>query len=320
LAGLIPQVTPMAAVTGTLPANEDAYAFEVKWDGVRVLTYVEDGRMRLESRNLRDITGRYPELEGLVDAVGERNLLLDGEVVAFDDQGKPSFGVLQSRMHVGNPIEVRRLMAETPVVYMIFDVLWVDDGSTMPLPLHERRALLDGMALAGPGWQTPASHVGDGAALSEASRRQGLEGIVAKRLDSIYEPGKRSRSWVKVKNQRNQEFVIGGWMEGEGNREGRIGALLAGYYDDDAKLRFAGKVGTGFTDATLRDLARRFEPLSRDTSPFDDPIPYRRAHFLDPQLVGQVEFLEWTHNHTLRAPSFKGLRDDKAPTDVRREP
>jgi bifunctional non-homologous end joining protein LigD len=109
-------------------------------------------------------------------------------------------------------------------------------------------------------------------------------------------------------------------MEGEGNREGRIGALLAGYYDDDAKLRFAGKVGTGFTDATLRDLARRFEPLSRDASPFDDPIPYRRAHFLDPRLVGQVEFLEWTHNHTLRAPSFKGLRDDKAPTDVRREP
>ena len=203
---------------------------------------------------------------------------------------------------------------------MIFDVLWLDDASTMSLPLYERRPLLEGLALAGPGWQTPASHVGDGTALSEASRRQGLEGIVAKRLDSVYEPGKRSRNWVKVKNQRRQEFVIGGWMEGEGNRTGRIGALLAGYHDDEGKLRFAGKVGTGFTDATLRDLAQRFEPLARDTSPFDDHIPYRQAHFLAPELVGEVEFLEWTQNDTLRAPSFKGLRDDKAPADVRREP
>jgi len=219
----------MAAVTGALPVNEDAFAFEVKWDGVRVLTYIDDGTLRMESRNLKDITPRYPELHGLTDVFAGRQVLLDGEVVAFDESGRPSFGVLQSRMHVGNPIEVRRLMAETPVVYMLFDVLWLDGASTMAMPLHERRALLGGLDLAGPGWQTPASHVGDGAALSEASRRQGLEGIVAKKLDSIYEPGKRTRQWIKIKNQRNQELVVGGWMEGEGNREGRIGALLVGY-------------------------------------------------------------------------------------------
>jgi bifunctional non-homologous end joining protein LigD len=316
----IPQVVPMAAVTGALPANEDAFAFEVKWDGVRVLTYIDDGTLRMESRNLKDITPRYPELHGLADVLAGRQVLLDGEVVAFDESGRPSFGVLQSRMHVGNPIEVRRLMETTPVVYMLFDVLWLDGASTMALPFRDRRALLDDMELAGAGWQTPASHVGEGAALSEASRSQGLEGIVAKKLDSIYEPGKRTRQWIKIKNQRNQELVVGGWMEGEGNREGRIGALLVGYYDDDRELRFAGKVGTGFTDATLRDLARRFEPLARDTNPFDDHIPYRKAHFLDPVLVAQVEFLEWTHNHTLRAPSYKGLRDDKAAADVRREP
>jgi len=316
----IPQVVPMAAVTGSLPANEDAFAFEVKWDGVRVLTYIDGGTLRMESRNLNDITARYPELHGLLDVFADRQVLLDGEVVAFDDDGRPSFGVLQSRMHVGNPIEVRRLMENTPVVYMLFDVLWLDGASTMALPLRERRALLDGLELAGPGWQTPASHVGEGKALSEASRSQGLEGIVAKKLDSIYEPGKRTRQWIKIKNQRNQELVVGGWMEGEGNREGRIGALLVGYYDDDRELRYAGRVGTGFTDATLRDLARRFEPLARDTNPFDDHIPYRKAHFLDPVLVAQVEFLEWTHNHTLRAPSYKGLRDDKPAADVRREP
>jgi len=310
----------MAAVTGTLPANEDAYAFEVKWDGVRMLTYIDGGSLRMESRNLNDITARYPEVHGLLEVFGDRQVLLDGEVCAFDESGRPSFGVLQSRMHVGNPIEVRRLMGETPVVYMIFDVLWLDGESTMTRPFHERRALLDGMGLAGPGWQTPASHVGDGTALSEASKRQGLEGIVAKKVDSIYEPGKRTKQWIKIKNQRNQELVIGGWMEGEGNREGRIGALLVGYYDDAGELRFAGKVGTGFTDATLRDLAKRFVPLARDTNPFDDHIPYRKAHFLEPVLVGQVEFLEWTHNHTLRAPSYKGLRDDKAAADVRREP
>ncbi|MBV8693283.1 MAG: non-homologous end-joining DNA ligase, partial [Actinobacteria bacterium] len=296
------------------------YTFEVKWDGVRVLTYIDDGTLRMESRNLNDITPRYPEMHGLLDVLGGRQVLLDGEVVAFDDDGNPSFGVLQSRMHVGNPIEVRRLMETTPVVYMLFDVLWLDGTSTMSMPLRERRVLLEGLGLAGPGWQTPTSHVGDGAALQEASKARGLEGIVAKKLDSIYEPGKRTRQWIKIKNQRNQELVIGGWMEGEGNREGRIGALLVGYYDDDDELRFAGKVGTGFTDATLRDLATRFAPLARDTNPFDDHIPYRKAHFLEPELVGQVEFLEWTHNHTLRAPSYKGLRDDKAAKDVRREP
>ena len=309
---------PMLATTGSLPRDDAAWAYEIKWDGVRAITYVEGGSMRVESRNLIDITPRYPELGGLPEALGGRGTILDGEVVTFDESGRPSFGLLQHRMHVAGAAEVRRRMAEHPVVYMIFDLLWLDGEATWPRTYAERRGLLAGLALDGPWWQAPTHHVGDGAALREASRERGLEGIVAKRLDAPYEPGRRSRRWLKIKNVARQEVVIGGWLPGEGGRAGRLGALLIGV-NDESGLRFAGKVGTGFTDRTLADLGHRLHELARPASPFSTPVPWRQARFVEPVLVCEVEFTEWTANGTLRHPSYKGLRDDKAPSEVVRE-
>jgi bifunctional non-homologous end joining protein LigD len=312
---------PMLAVSGSLPRDDAAHAYEVKWDGVRVLSYVNGaaGPLRLQSRNAIDITVRYPELAELAELLGDRPAIVDGEVIAFDEKGRPNFGRLQHRMHLADPRAVRQRMADIPVSYIVFDVLWLDGSSVMGEPYVERRRALEKLGLDGAGVQVPASHVGGGAALLEATRRQGLEGVVAKRLNSIYEPGRRSRSWTKVKNHRRQEVVIGGWMAGSGNRQGRVGALLVGYYEGPS-LRFAGRVGTGFTEATLDLLDRLLAPLARDTSPFSDPVPHADVHWVEPRLVAEVEFSEWTANGTMRHPSFKGLRDDKAPTEVIREP
>ena len=313
------RVAPMMAVTGPLPRDDERWAFEVKWDGVRALSYVDSGRMRVESRNLLDITPRYPELYGLPEALDGHAAILDGEVVTFDEHGRPSFGRLQHRMHVTGERDVRMRMVEIPVVYMVFDVLWLDGHWTLELPYTDRRRLLEALALDAPQWQTPGSHVGDGAAMLQASRERGLEGIIAKQVDSLYEPGRRSRAWVKVKNVRRQEVVVGGWLSGTGNRTGRIGALLVGYYDN-GELRFAGRVGGGFTDRMLAEVAADLAPLARSTSPFADKVPYSQAHWVEPRLVTDVEFGEWTPGGTLRHPRFKGLRDDKAPQDVVREP
>ena len=313
------RMAPMMATTGSLPRDDERWAFEVKWDGVRAVTYVDGGTMRMESRNLLDITPRYPELAGLTDALAGRAAVLDGEVVSFDEQGRPSFGRLQHRMHVANAAEVRRRMGEYPVVYLVFDALWLDGERLVTLPYEERRAVLESLGLGGPSWQVPASHRGDGAAMLEASRAQGLEGVVAKLCSSLYEPGRRSRNWLKVKNVNRQEVVIGGWVGGEGSRLGRLGALLVGVYEGDA-LRFVGKVGTGFTDAMLDDMGRTLAPLARATSPFANPVPFKGAHWVAPELVCDVEFGEWTSTGTLRHPSYKGLRDDKSPRDVVREP
>ncbi|HVF32360.1 MAG TPA: non-homologous end-joining DNA ligase [Acidimicrobiales bacterium] len=315
-------LVPMLATAGAgLPDDPHGeWAYELKWDGVRALAYLHDGRLRLESRNLNDITPRYPELHGLVEARPGQDLLLDGEVVAFDPAGRPSFSLLQTRMHVQGDRYVAALVGQVPIAYLIFDVLHVDGSSTRDLPWTERRALLESLELQGPGWQTPKAHVGAGVgpAVLEASQAGGLEGVMAKLASSTYTPGRRTKEWRKIKNVRRQELVVGGWLPGAGNRTGRIGALLVGYHDE-AGLRFAGKVGTGFSDAELRRLGARFEALARDASPFVDKVPYRQARYLDPSLVCEVEFTEWTHTATLRHPSYKGLRDDKPAAAVVRE-
>ena len=313
-------LVPMMATAAPLPPDEAEWAFEVKWDGVRALSYVEHGSITMESRNLNDITPRYPEVHPLVDHLRGRSAILDGEVVAFDDEGRPSFSRLQNRMHLTGERNVAARMVDTPVVYLLFDILHLDGRSTMDLPYTDRRELLEGLGLAGGCWQTPASHPGAGSLLLEASKAQGLECVVAKRLTSTYAAGRRSNEWLKVKNVCRQEVVIGGWLPGEGNRHGRIGALLAGYYEDDGTtLRFAGKVGTGYTDKELERLAGLLAPIARDTSPFADKVPYRQSRFVEPVLVAEVEFTEWTHTGTLRHPSYKGLRDDKPAAAVRRE-
>ena len=316
------RIEPMKATLARLPADERAWAFEIKWDGVRAIAYCEPGRVRLESRNLRDVTTQYPEVAGIARELGGRSAVLDGELVAFDEEGRPSFQRLQRRMHVGSEAEVRRRRKEVEVTYVVFDLLYLDGRTLFELPYEERRAELEALGLDGESWQTPAYHRGDGSALLAASRERGLEGIIAKRLGSRYVPGRRSRDWLKVKNVRSQEVLIGGWLPGKRRREGELGALLVGYYERDGKerrLRYAGKVGTGFDAADLRLLRERLEPLARAESPFEGRQPQRDSRFVEPELVCEVEFSEWTSAGTLRHPSYKGLRDDKPALDVVRE-
>jgi bifunctional non-homologous end joining protein LigD len=317
------RIMPMLARLGELPAHDERWAFEVKWDGIRAICHSEPGRLRLHSRNGLEITARYPELARLNRALSHHRAILDGEVVAFDEAGRPDFGRLQRRMHVGSESAQRRLSRELPATYVIFDLLWLDGHPLFDLGYAERRAALAELGLdGGDRWRVPDHVVGHGARVLAATEEQGLEGVVAKKLDAPYEPGRRSACWVKVKNLDRQEFVIGGWMPGEGRRQRRIGALLAGVREAGG-LRYAGRVGTGFTDAELDRLAAALAPLERPDSPFapGDPAPPKGAVFVEPRLVAEVEFRGWTQSGQLRAPSYKGLRDDK-PADlvVREEP
>ncbi len=309
------RVVPMRAVTtDRVPADEERWANEIKWDGYRIIAFARAGRIRLQSRTLLEATADFPELGLLGEALSGRQAVLDGEVVGLDQRGRPSFGALQRR-------DIERPM----VMYMVFDLLFVDGRSTTGLAYVERRRLLDRLEIGtGRFWQVPAYHVGDGAAMLDATRAQGLEGIISKRLDSVYEPGRRSRSWLKVKNWGRQEFVVAGWMPGEGGRSGHLGSLLVGYYDTAGALRYAGRVGTGFTMAELDRLEQRLAPLARPRSPFapEQPLPpdvRRKGHFVEPRLVAEVAFSEWTHTGTIRQPSYKGLRADKDPSEVVRE-
>ena len=302
------RLVPMLARLSKLPPDDERWGYEIKWDGVRAVAYVEEGgATRLESRNLNDLTARYAEAAAIGSALGGRSAVLDGEVVAFDERGRPSFQRLQGRG------------AGTPIVFCVFDLLYLDGESLMKLPYTERRARLEALGLDGPAWRVPGYRAGDGAALLAASAEQGLEGIVAKRLDSTYEPGRRGGAWLKIKNTRRQELVIGGWLPGEGRRQGRVGALLMGYYDHSGaapELRLAGKVGTGFDAAELERLERLLAPRQRPSSPFGGRQPKRGALFVEPELVAEIEFSEWTNDNMLRHPSYKGLRDDKRALDV----
>lgn len=314
------RITPMLARAGQLPGEESGWAFEVKWDGERAIAYSTPGELRLQSRNLKDITDAYPEIGRLNRALSSHSAVLDGEIVAFDSEGRPSFGALQPRMHVDSRAQAKRLAASTPVTYEIFDLLWLDGHSLMALPYLERRERLAALQLNGDNWQTPEHVVGEGAALLEATREQRLEGIVAKRLSSIYQPGVRSRDWIKIKTTGRQELVIGGWLPGKGKRHERIGALLLGVYEPDGALRYVGRVGTGFSEQELERLHTLLAPLRRESSPFSaGERPPREAIFVEPRLVAEVEFTEWTRKGNLRHPSYQGLRDDKRAEEVVRE-
>lgn len=313
-------VRPMLATAGTLPAEQDRWAYEMKWDGVRAVVYVDGGRVRVLTRNDRDVAATYPELRLLGEAMGATAAVLDGEIVAFGPGGRPDFGELQQRMHVHRPSAALR--EAVPVHYLAFDLLWLAGRSLLGLPYAERRVLLDGLDLRGPRWDTPPVFLGAGDDALAASLAGGLEGVVAKRVDGRYEPGVRSAGWVKVKHQRMQEVVVGGWRPGQGRRADGIGSLLLGV-PGAAGLDYVGHVGTGFTAAALASLALDLAPLRRRTSPFATPLPRpdaRDAVWVEPDLVGEVVFAEWTRDDRLRHPSWRGLRPDKAPADVAREP
>lgn len=310
-------VKPMlASLRHEFPADEEDYGWELKWDGLRAVAYVSGGAVRLVSRNEKEMAGSYPELAVLAARVGAP-AILDGEIVALHDE-RPDFGLLQSRMHVLRPDD--RLVADVPVHYYVFDVLYQGQDVLIGRPYTERRARLEDLGLDSGPFRTPPWHRGGGDKVLAESITKGLEGVVGKPLGSAYHPGQR-RDWIKIKNVKQQEVIICGWAPGEGRRADLIGSLLLGVYDGD-RLRYVGHVGTGFTDAMLADLAEQLRPLGRETSPFGTKIPSqaaRGAHWTEPSLVGEVSFAEWTSDGILRQPSWRGLRIDKEPADVHRE-
>jgi bifunctional non-homologous end joining protein LigD len=310
---------PMLASPGQLPGVDDEadWAFEMKWDGVRAVVYVDHGSVRVLTRNDREVAATYPELRGLGEVFGARRVVLDGEIVALDERGRPSFGELQARMHVQRPS--RALLDRVPVTFLAFDLLYDDGELLLGRSYDERRAVLENLGLAGARWATPPAFEGDGAAALAASHQQGLEGVLAKRRRSTYVPGRRSRDWVKVKHVQMQEVVVVGWKPGAGRRAGSIGSLLLGIHNDEGRLVYAGHVGTGFTDRVLDDLTGRLRPLVRKTSPLADEVPRahaRDAHWVTPRLVGEVAYAEWTRDGRLRHPVWRGLRPDKSPNEV----
>jgi bifunctional non-homologous end joining protein LigD len=312
------EMRPMLATPAASLPTGDEWAYEMKWDGVRALALVEGGKVRLTSRNGNDVTVAYPEIHALADQLGTIDVMLDGEIVAPDDGGRASFQRLQSRMHLRDPAEIAKIAGRVPVGFMIFDVVWIDGKLVTPVPYRDRRRLLDQLDVRGSAGQVPPTS-DDGEAAFAISKNLGFEGVVAKRLDSPYESGRRSSSWRKVKHQLGQEFVVGGWVSGQGGRENSIGALMLGYYDDAGRLQYAGKVGTGFTNAELEHLAAVLGAIETTANPFPDGRAPSDAHFVQPRLVVAVRFTEWTEAGHVRQPAYLGRRDDKDPKDVRRE-
>ena len=318
----LPLLRPMLASPGELPppAQEHRWAFEMKWDGVRAVVYLDRGDLRVMTRNDREVSATYPELRGLAEELRHHRVVLDGEVVAFDEAGRPSFGELQARMHVRAP--GRALRDRVPVSLLVFDLLHLDGTSLVGASYDDRRVALESLELAGDRWAVPPAFDGHAAEALAASQAQGLEGVLAKRHDAPYLPGRRSPSWVKVKHLLMQEVVVGGWSPGAGRREGGVGSLLIGVPDEQGRLVYAGHVGTGFSDRVLADLTAILRAAERRTSPFADEVPRahaKDAHWVAPRLVGEVTFSEWTRDGRLRQPSWRGLRPDKDPADVRRE-
>lgn len=313
----LPLIAPMLATPGPLPpAAQDArWAYETKQDGQRAVVYLAgDGTIGLRARSGEDITGAYPELRALGGALGTTPAVLDGEVLAPDEHGRADFQLLQSRMGLAHaPARAARIAATVPVHLVLFDVLHLGGRSLLRLPYAERRALLEELGLEGGFWSTPGALVGHGREALEATRAHGLEGLVCKRLDSAYEPGVRSRAWIKIRNMRVADVLVGGWSPGRGRLTGLPGAVLVGQRTGAGGLRYVGSVGTGWSEAERAELATLLRAAATDVCPFDTVPPAAGAHWTVPRLVGEVRYSTRTRAGLLRQPSWLRLRPDLTP-------
>ncbi|UXY25768.1 ATP-dependent DNA ligase [Streptomyces sp. HUAS TT20] len=313
----LPLIAPMLATPGKLPptAQDARWAYETKQDGQRAVIYLPgDGTVLLRARSGEDITAAYPELRPLGGALGSTPSILDGEVLALDEHGRADFQLLQSRMGLAHaPARAARRAAQVPVHLVLFDVMHLG-GSLLALPYTRRRARLEELALDGPHWSTPAAVFGHGAEALRATREHGLEGVVCKRLDSVYEPGVRSRDWIKIRNMRSEDVIVGGWLPGKGRLTGLPGAVLVGQRAA-GRLRYVGGVGTGWSEAERTELAALLRAAETGVCPFDPVPPVSGAHWVLPRLVGEVAYSTRTRAGLLRQPSWLRLRPDLAPEE-----
>jgi bifunctional non-homologous end joining protein LigD len=306
----------MLATLSDKPFDSPDFVFEVKWDGVRALVFCEEGRTRLYARSGREVTHQYPEFASMHERMKVKEAVFDGEIVAMDERGRPSFERLQSRINLQRAGDIRRGVAQIPLDLVLFDLVFVDGEWISGRPLLDR---VEGLKQSFEFGETTLLSEGipeEGRALFDAAGERGLEGIVAKKAMSHYIPGKRTRDWIKIKVINQISVVIAGWTVGGGSRSSSFGSLIAGAYTKEG-LSYIGNVGTGFTDRTMSVLVPKLRALEVDQSALRDPPKLKGAHWVKPELVAEVEYRELTNAFRLRAPSFKGLRDDISPQDCR---
>jgi bifunctional non-homologous end joining protein LigD len=311
-------IQPMLASIIEKPFDDPNWLFEVKWDGYRAVAFIESGSVRLVSRNQNDLTPRYPELRKLTKFVDAKSAILDGEVVVLDEQGRSSFSLMQQRTGIRSHGRQAAPRSELPVLYYAFDLLYLDGYDLRHVALEDRKRLLKGILTAGEIARYSDHYAGQGVALFDAAKQKGLEGILAKRRSSCYEE-RRSREWLKIKITQTVDCVIGGYTDPEGTRQ-YFGSLVLGLYDKKKKLIPVGQAGTGFDQATLKQISAVLKPIETSKNPFTGQVDARNVHWVKPLLVAEVKFSEWTHETgegglKLRAPVFMGLREDKSPEE-----
>jgi bifunctional non-homologous end joining protein LigD len=322
-------IEPMQASLSEGPFSSPDWFFEPKLDGVRALSFIQSGHVSIFSRRGLDATKQYPGIAAELREQVEAEMVLDGEIVAFDENGVPSFQELQQRLNLMRDTDIKRAESQVPVFYYVFDILYAGGHDLRGVRLERRKRLLRQLLMPTDRVRLVEHFEQDGEMAYRVAVEHGLEGLLAKRRDSTYESGRRSKNWMKIKSTKESEFVIGGYTEGGGWRAGTFGSLLLGYYDDEGKLLYAGHVGTGFNDRALKLLKERLQALRTGERPFAEEPSRAGMSFgrpksalvtwVKPELVAQVRYAQWTNDGVLRAPSFLGLREDKAAADVRRE-